>query len=99
MLATLKKEIGELSKVKRIIRLEGTLWVDESFKEHPKCLNGASDLINEAFDQLPERWRQVLVAVEIEGRRPAQLARWLPSRPEAPVRPSHRLHHERQWVR
>ncbi len=32
------------------------------------------DLVTEAFDQLPERWRQVLLAVEIEGRRPAQLA-------------------------
>lgn len=41
------------------------------------------DLISEAFDQLPERWRQVLVAVEIEGRRPAQLAPELGLSPNA----------------
>jgi len=48
-IAQIKEAVGELSRVKRIVRLEGTLWVDESFKDHPKCLNGASDLINEAF--------------------------------------------------
>ncbi len=41
------------------------------------------DLITEAFEQLPERWRAVLVAVEIEGRRPAQLAPELGMSPNA----------------
>ena len=44
-IAQIKDAVGELHKVKRIIRLEGTMGVDESFKDHPKCLNGASDLI------------------------------------------------------
>ena len=35
-IAQLRDALGTLSKVKRVIRLEGTMWVDESFKEHPK---------------------------------------------------------------
>ena len=45
--AQIKDAVGELSRVKRIVRLEGTMWVEEGFKDHPKCLNGASDLIVE----------------------------------------------------
>jgi DNA-directed RNA polymerase specialized sigma24 family protein len=44
----------------------------QAAEERPQVDTG--DLISEAFEQLPERWRVVLVAVEIEGRRPAQLA-------------------------
>ena len=35
------------------------MWVDESFKEHPKCLNGASDLINEAFQDKGRHTRMI----------------------------------------
>ncbi len=31
----------------------------ESFKEHPKCLNGASDLINEAFQEKGRHTRMI----------------------------------------
>lgn len=44
--------------MKRIVRLEGTMWVDESFKDHPRCLNGASDLINTVFE---DRGRHTLM--------------------------------------
>lgn len=58
-IAQIKQAVSELSKVKRIVRLEGTLWVDESFKEHPKCLNGASDLINAAFGDRGQHTRMI----------------------------------------
>ena len=50
-IAQLRDALGTLSKVKRIVRLEGTMGVDENFKDHPKCLNGASDLINTVFEE------------------------------------------------
>src|SRR6185312_10102352 len=50
-IAQIKQAAGELAKVKRIVRLEGVLGVDESYKQHPKCLDGASDLINSAFEE------------------------------------------------
>ena len=49
--AQIKQAVGELAKVKRIVRLEGVLGVDDAYKEHPKCLDGASDLINTAFEE------------------------------------------------
>ncbi len=58
-IAQIKDAVGELSKVKRIVRLEGTLWVDESFKDHPKCLNGASDLVSEAFQDKGRHTRMI----------------------------------------
>jgi enamine deaminase RidA (YjgF/YER057c/UK114 family) len=58
-IAQIKDAVGELSKVKRILRLEGTMWVDESFKDHPKCLNGASDLINTAFEDRGRHTRMI----------------------------------------
>ena len=50
-LAQIKQAVGELARVNRIVRLEGVLGVDDAFKEHPKCLDGASDLINTAFEE------------------------------------------------
>ncbi|MFT3671523.1 RidA family protein [Aestuariivirga sp.] len=58
-IAQLRDALGSLSKVKRVIRLEGTMWVDESFKEHPKCLNGASDLINTVFGERGRHTRMI----------------------------------------
>jgi hypothetical protein len=48
-----------LTNVKRIIRLEGTMGVYENYKDHPKCLNGASDLINEAFQDKGRHTRMI----------------------------------------
>ena len=48
-IAQLRDAAGDLSKITRVVRLEGTMNVAEGFAEHPKCLNGASDLINAVF--------------------------------------------------
>lgn len=58
-IAQLRDALGSLSRVKRIVRLEGTMGVDESFKEHPKCLNGASDLINTVFGERGQHTRMI----------------------------------------
>ena len=48
-IAQLKDALGELRRVKRVIRLEGTLGVETGFTAHPEALNGASDLLNNVF--------------------------------------------------
>ena len=58
-IAQIKDAVGELSRVNRIVRLEGTMWVDEGFKEHPQCLNGASDLINSVFQDRGRHTRMI----------------------------------------
>jgi enamine deaminase RidA (YjgF/YER057c/UK114 family) len=57
--AQIKQGVGQLAKVKRIVRLEGVLGVDDAYKEHPKCLDGASDLINAAFEEKGRHTRMI----------------------------------------
>lgn len=48
-IAQLKSAVGELSRIKRIVRVEGTAHTTADFTEQPAALNGASDLINDVF--------------------------------------------------
>lgn len=49
LLATLKNEIGDLDKVKRIVKVLGMVNADPKFTEHPKVINGFSDMMVEIF--------------------------------------------------
>lgn len=49
LLATLKNEIGDLDKVKRIVKVLGMVNADPEFTEHPKVINGFSDMMVEIF--------------------------------------------------
>ena len=53
LLASLKAEIGELDRVKRVVKLLVLVNSDPEFGEQPKVANGASDLLVEIFG--PER--------------------------------------------
>jgi enamine deaminase RidA (YjgF/YER057c/UK114 family) len=44
-LASVKQEIGDLDRVKRIVKLLGMVNCTEDFTEQPKVINGASDLL------------------------------------------------------
>lgn len=49
LLAVLKAEVGELSRVKRIVRVGGFVNCTEDFTAQPKVVNGASDLLVAVF--------------------------------------------------
>jgi enamine deaminase RidA (YjgF/YER057c/UK114 family) len=49
LLAVLKAEVGELSRVKRIVRVGGFVNCTEDFTAQPKVINGASDLLVAVF--------------------------------------------------
>jgi len=48
-LATIKSAIGDLSKVKQVLQISGMVNATSSFKDHPKVINGFSDLFVTAF--------------------------------------------------
>ena len=50
-LSHLKNFIGELNNVKKIIKITGYVNSGEDFKEHPKVINGASDLLINIFGE------------------------------------------------
>ena len=49
LMATLKVEIGDLSRVKRIAKVFGMVNASDSFTDHSKVINGCSDLLVEVF--------------------------------------------------
>ncbi len=49
LLATLKAELGDLGRVKRIVRVGGFVNCTDDFTAQPKVINGASDLLVAVF--------------------------------------------------
>jgi enamine deaminase RidA (YjgF/YER057c/UK114 family) len=49
MLATLKAEIGDLDRVRRVVKVLGMVNAAPDFRDHPKVINGFSDLMIEVF--------------------------------------------------
>ena len=51
LLASLKAEIGDLNKVKRIVRVFGMVNAVDTLTQHPEVINGASDLLVAVFGE------------------------------------------------
>jgi len=51
ILAQIKKEIGDLQKISKIVRLNGFVNSIPEFTQHPKVINAASDLFYEIFGE------------------------------------------------
>lgn len=51
LLATLKAEIGDLSKVRRVLKVFGMVNATDSFTSHSQVINGCSDLLVEVFGE------------------------------------------------
>lgn len=49
LLATLKSELGSLSRVKRVVKLLGMVNCTPDFQDHPKVINGCSELFGEIW--------------------------------------------------
>lgn len=50
-LSALKAEIGDLNKVERIVKVTGMVNATPEFSQHPKVINGFSDLMVEVFGE------------------------------------------------
>jgi len=74
LLGSLKAEIGDLDKVKRVVKLLGLVNCPPEFADQPKVINGASDLLVKVFDDKGKHARSAIgtnalpsnIAVEIE---------------------------------
>ena len=51
MIITLKVFLGELSRVHRIVDMTGMVAATSDFGDHPKVIDGASDLLVEVFGE------------------------------------------------
>jgi enamine deaminase RidA (YjgF/YER057c/UK114 family) len=59
-LAQLQQATGDLDRIARILRLEGYVHCGPGYRNHPKVLNGASDLFNEVFGRRGQHTRLAL---------------------------------------
>jgi len=64
-LAILQQEVGDLSRVKRIVRLTGHVASAEGFVDQPAVINGASDFLVEVFGDRGRHARLALGAFEL----------------------------------
>lgn len=60
LLSVLKYELGDLSKVKRVVKLLGFVNSTEDFTDQPRVMNGASDLLVEVFGERGKHARSAL---------------------------------------
>lgn len=51
ILSTLKAEVGDFNKVKRVVKVLGMVNCPDNFTDHPKVMNGFSDLIVGVFGE------------------------------------------------
>lgn len=73
-ISVLKAELGDLSKVKRVVKVLGMVNCTDDFKDQPKVINGYSDLIVEIFGEKGKHARSAVgmnalpmnIAVEVE---------------------------------
>jgi len=74
ILQSVKQELGDLDKVKRVVKLLGFVNCTPDFPDQPKVINGASDLLVELFGERGRHARSAVgmqqlpfgIAVEIE---------------------------------
>ena len=74
LLSSLKAEIGDLDKVRRVIKLLGMVNCASDFEDQPKVINGASDLLVALFGEKGKHARSAVgmnalpmnISVEIE---------------------------------
>ena len=75
MLAVLQKELGDLDRVKRVVKLLGMVNAVPEFADQPKVINGCSDLMVEVFGEKGRHARSAVgmgslpgqITVEIEA--------------------------------
>ncbi len=74
LLGSVKAEIGDLDKLKRVVKLLGMVNCTSDFTDQPKVINGASDLMVEVFGDKGKHARSAVgmnalpmdISVEIE---------------------------------
>merc|ERR1712048_224151 len=75
LIATLKNELGDLDRVKQVVKVFGLVHCTDDFTQQPHVLNGFSDLMAEVFGERGVHARSAVgtnslplgIAVEIEA--------------------------------
>ena len=73
MLATIKAQLGSLDRVKRIIKVLGMVNCTSNFTNHPKVINGFSDLMVEIWGENGRAARSAVGMGSLPGNIPVEI--------------------------
>lgn len=73
MLATIKASVGELSRVKRFVRVLGFVNATQDFTQHPQVVNGFSDMMVLAFGEGGKAPRSAVGAPSLPSNIPVEV--------------------------
>lgn len=73
LLANLKQLVGDLDKVKRIVKVNGYVASSHNFTDQPLVINAASDLLNELFGKDSKHARAAVGVVSLPGGSPVEI--------------------------
>lgn len=67
LLAVLQAELGDLDRVRRVIKVFGMVNATPEFGEHPQVINGCSDLFLEVFGEMGRHARSAVGMGSLPG--------------------------------
>jgi enamine deaminase RidA (YjgF/YER057c/UK114 family) len=73
LLSTLKAELGDLNKVKRIVKLLGMVNAIPEFDQQPKVINGCSDLLVAVFGESGKHARSAVGVASLPSNIPVEI--------------------------
>ena len=73
VLSVLKRELGDLDRVKQFVHLTGFVRCAKNFEEHPQVINGASELVRVLFGEAGVCTRIALGAYELPEGAPVEI--------------------------
>lgn len=73
LLSTLKAEIGNLNKVKRVVKVLGMVNAIPTFENHPQVINGCSDLMVEVFGENGRHARSAVGVASLPSNIPVEI--------------------------
>jgi len=67
MLSTIKEQVGDLNRIKRLIKTYGMVNCHPDFEEHPQVINGFSQLMVDVFGNQNGRGARSAVGMSLPG--------------------------------
>ena len=72
-LASIKAALGDLNRVRRVVKLLGMVNCTEDFKETPRVINGASDLLVDIFGEAGKHARAAVGMQSLPNGMPVEI--------------------------
>jgi len=74
LIAVMKDALGDLSRVRRVVKLLGMVNAVPEFADHPKVINGCSDLLIEVFGEAGRHARSAVGFGSLPGNITVEIA-------------------------